>query len=180
MVDVTVTTAGGTSATGSADQFTYIDAPTVTGISPNSGSIAGGTTVTITGTNFTGATVVNFGTTAAVSFSVVNSTTITATSPAGVDTVDVIVTTPGGTSATSTVDVFTYTIPQSTTFSPTVTGISPNSGPTAGGTTVTITGTNLSGATVVYFGATAAASFNVASSGTRSPLLPRPAAARWM
>ncbi len=50
-VDVTVTTPGGTSATSAADQFTYVAAPTVTGLSPTSGSDAGGTPVTITGTN---------------------------------------------------------------------------------------------------------------------------------
>ena len=43
-VDITVTTPGGTSATGAADQFTYVTpAPTVTGVAPNSGPTAGGT-----------------------------------------------------------------------------------------------------------------------------------------
>ncbi|MGD0681438.1 MAG: Ig-like domain repeat protein [Terracidiphilus sp.] len=82
--------------------------PTVTGISPSSGSTAGGTTVTITGTNFTGATAVDFGSTPATNVTVINSATTTATSPAGVGTVDVTVTTPGGTSATSPVDQYTY------------------------------------------------------------------------
>ena len=53
-MDVTVTNATGTSATSSADQFTYdaLDAlPTVTAISPPSGPTSGGTTVIITGTN---------------------------------------------------------------------------------------------------------------------------------
>ena len=63
-VDVTVVGPGGTSATSSADQFTYLAAPTVTGISPTSGPEAGGTQCTITGTGFTGATAVNFGGTA--------------------------------------------------------------------------------------------------------------------
>src|SRR5208337_2868948 len=100
---------GGTSATSTADQFTYIAAaPTVTGLSPTSGPAAGGTLVTITGTSFTGATVVDFGTTAATNVTVVNSTKITADSPAGTGTVNVTVTTPVGTSATSTADQFTY------------------------------------------------------------------------
>ncbi len=55
-VDVTVTTPGGTSATSSAAQYTYVPAPAVTGVSPSSGPAAGGTSVTITGTNLTGAT----------------------------------------------------------------------------------------------------------------------------
>jgi predicted hotdog family 3-hydroxylacyl-ACP dehydratase len=108
-VDVTVTTSGGTSATGVADQFTYVAAPTVTSVAPNSGSFAGGTSVTITGTSFTGATAVKFGGAAAASFTVVNATSITATSPAGSGTVDVTVTTPGGTSPTGAADGFTYT-----------------------------------------------------------------------
>ena len=63
--------------------LTVAAAPTVTGLSPTSGSGAGGTSVTITGTGFTGATAVDFGTTAATNLTVVNDTTITADSPAG-------------------------------------------------------------------------------------------------
>ena len=80
-----MTTPGGTSATSPADQFTYVAAaaPTVTSLSPTSGSTAGGTLVTITGTGFTGATAVDFGATAATNLTVVNDTSITADSPAG-------------------------------------------------------------------------------------------------
>ena len=64
-VDVTVTTPGGTSATSSADHFTYTAAPTVTAVSPSAGPLAGGTTgVMVTGTNLTGQTAVDFGATA--------------------------------------------------------------------------------------------------------------------
>ena len=51
-VDVTVTTANGTSATGASDKFTYIAPPTVTNVNPTSGPQAGGTPVTVTGTGF--------------------------------------------------------------------------------------------------------------------------------
>ena len=85
--------------------------PTVTGISPTSGPVAGGTSVTITGTNFTGATAVSFGSTA-VTNGTVNSTgtQITVTSPAASSsgTVYITVTTSGGTSATSSASQFTY------------------------------------------------------------------------
>src|SRR5207302_184174 len=107
-VDVTVTTVGGTSATSPADQFTYVAAPTVSGISPASGSLAGGTSVTITGSGFAGATAVSFGNVPATSFTVVSDTQISATAPAqGAGAVDVTVTTVGGTSATTTADEFT-------------------------------------------------------------------------
>ena len=135
-------------------------APAVTGLSPTSGPVAGGTLVTITGTGFTGATAVDFGTTAATDVTVVNDTTITADSPAGTGVVDVTVTTPGGTSATSAADQFTYVV------APAVTGLSPTSGPAAGGTLVTITGTGFTGATAVDFGTTAATNVTVVNDTT--------------
>lgn len=85
------------------------NAPTVTGVSPASGPAAGGTNVTVTGTNFTGATVVNFGPSNPATFSVTNPTTISVpSSPSGSGTVDVTVTTPCGTSAISAADEYTY------------------------------------------------------------------------
>jgi beta-glucanase (GH16 family) len=155
-VDVTVTTPGGTSAISAGDKFTYtaVPAPTVTLLAPTSGPAAGGTSVVITGTNLTGATAVKFGATAAATFTVDSPTQITATSPAGLaGAVDVTVTTPGGTSAASAADQFTYSP------APTVALLAPGNGPTGGGTSVVITGTNFPitvGATVtVKFGATA-------------------------
>ena len=133
--------------------------PTVTNVNPNTGPTSGGTSVTITGTNFSDATAVRFGSNAAGSFTVDSATQITATSPAGVGTVDVTVTTEeGGTSPNSTADQFTY-VP-----APTVTNVNPNTGPTPGGTSVTITGTNFTGATAVRFGSANATSFTVNSS----------------
>ncbi len=119
--------------------------PTVTSISPTTGPAAGGTSVTITGTNLSGATAVDFGSNAAT-ITADSANSITATSPAGTGTVDVTVTTSNGTSATSPADQFTY-VP-----APTVTNVSPSAGPTGGGTSVTITGTNLGGASAVDFG----------------------------
>jgi hypothetical protein len=120
-------------------------APTVTGISPASGSA--GTSVTITGTAFTGTPTVSFGGNAATNVNRTSGTQITCTAPSGTGTVDVEVTTTGGTSvANPPYDQFTY---QGV---PTVTGVSPNSGYTVGGGTVTVTGTNFAGATAVKFG----------------------------
>ncbi|MGA2037590.1 MAG: IPT/TIG domain-containing protein, partial [Acidimicrobiales bacterium] len=161
-VDVTVVTPGGTSSTGSADQYTYVPSvPTVTGVSPYSGSTSGGASVTVSGSGFTGATGVDFGSTPAASFSVNNDNTITATSSLGsVGAVDVTVTTTLGTSATGLADKFTY-VPV-----PTVTGVSPTSGPTAGGTSVTVSGSGFTGATGVDFGSTPATSFSVTNDNT--------------
>lgn len=71
--------------------------PTFAGVVPANGPIAGGITVTITGTNFTGATAVTFGGIAATSFSIISPTSITAVTPAQVAGVsDVVITTPLG------------------------------------------------------------------------------------
>ncbi|MBS2964979.1 IPT/TIG domain-containing protein [Actinocrinis puniceicyclus] len=132
--------------------------PVVTAISPSNGPATGGTSVTITGSHFTSATDVTFGTIAASAFTVINDTTITATAPAAAPSlVDIHVSTQFGTSQTTSPDQYTYNPP------PTVSAISPAHGPEAGGTSVTITGTGLSGATSVMFGSKPATSFAVNS-----------------
>jgi hypothetical protein len=126
-VNVTVTTPAGTSATSSADDFTYVPAPTVTKVEPHEGPTTGSTKVTITGTGFTGATAVKFGSVKAKSFSVTTATSITAESPAGsAGTVNVTVTTVDGKSATSSADHFTYVA------APAITTVEPNTGTGAG------------------------------------------------
>ena len=81
-------------------QSTLSTPPTITSITPASGLLSGGSTITITGTNLTGATAVDFGTTPATSFSVVSNTEITAVVPATSTPglTDVTITTPEGTS----------------------------------------------------------------------------------
>jgi len=161
-VDVRVITPGGTSVTSTADRFTYVPAPIVKSIEPTSGPATGMSPVLIKGSGFTNASQVLFGTVAASSFKVNTTdppgTQITAYSPAGSGTVDVRVITPGGTSATSTADRFTYVFAQ-----PVITGISPTSGPAAGGASVIITGRDFTGASKVLFGSVAASSFTVNS-----------------
>ncbi len=139
------------------DAFAYL-APTVTGVTPGHGPAIGGTAVQITGKNLGGATAVDFGTTPATSFSAVSATVVDAVSPAGTGVVDVRVTTPLGESAARPSDHFSY-LPGV----PNVTEVTPSHGPAAGGTAVQIVGHNLSGATVVDFGTTAATSFSVVS-----------------
>jgi hypothetical protein len=55
--------------------------PFISNIQPDSGPPSGGTTVVITGRNFTGASAVRFGATNAASFVVDSDTQITAVSP---------------------------------------------------------------------------------------------------
>ena len=136
-------------------------APAITGISPNSGPVNGGIIVTISGTSLTGATSVSFDSNPAADFTVNSDTQITATSPEGsAGKVNVTVTTDVGTSATSSTNQFNYIVPPS----PTVSGISPSSGPTAGGTSVTITGTGFVSGAVVSIGGNPATEVTVDSS----------------
>jgi hypothetical protein len=160
-VTITVTTPGGTAT--SSGHFTFAAAPTISSFTPTAGPSTGGTAVTITGTNFKGSnfttTSVKFGSTTAASFTVTSSTTIKAVTKAhAAGTVTVSVTSAGGT-ATSATD-FKFVA------APTITSFTPGTGTTSGGVTVTITGTNLTGATAINFGTTTAASFTVTSSTT--------------
>lgn len=158
-VDVSVTTSYGTSATNAATQFRYMTSPTVSSIAPAIGSIAGGTSVIITGTDFTGATAVKFGTSSATSYTVDSLTQITAISPAGsLGTVVVSVITPLGTSPASAADQFEYTN------KPIITNLTPSYGIPDGGTAVIITGNNFTNDSSVMFGSNAAASVAFQSS----------------
>jgi hypothetical protein len=138
-VGVTVTTPGGTS---NPLPFYYVGAPFKQTISPTGGSTGGGETVTISGVGLSSATNVAFGATNAVP-TVVSDSQLTVPAPAGAaGPVGVTVTTAGGSNNGLT---YTYVA------DPTVTSLSPTSGPATGGTAVTITGTNLTSTTEVTF-----------------------------
>jgi hypothetical protein len=143
---VTLTTTDGSST--SANLF-YLPASISSFTPTNSGP---GTTVRITGVNFTNASAVSFnGTTA--SFVVTNNTTIGAIVPAAFSTGPISVTTPAG--ATNSTGLF-YAAPSIASFSPTH-GLP--------GTNVVITGANFLGATVVRFNGTNA-SFTTPTNNT--------------
>jgi hypothetical protein len=139
-------------------------APTITNVAPATGALAGGTVLTITGTNFgNGATVAFvelptndvFGTpsskvAASVTFNSATQLTATTPSASSAGAVDVVVMNPEFQTATRA-GGFTYTAAPA---APTVTAVSPNSGSTAGGTSVTITGTNFVATPSVTFGGT--------------------------
>lgn len=136
--NITVSNSIGSST--SAAKF-YVE-PTITGFTPSIVDI--GTTVTITGTNFTGATAVRFNNVLASTFTVNNDTYITAIAPVGASAAKgyITVTTPGGTAKS----------PNSYCFLPTITMIQP--GVVMPGETFTVSGTNFIGAASVelYYG----------------------------
>ncbi|WP_345954267.1 IPT/TIG domain-containing protein [Mucilaginibacter sp. PAMB04168] len=134
----------------SALGFTYIQPPGITSFSP--ASAGAGALVTLTGTNFLGTTGIQFGGVPVASFTVNSSTSITATVGSG-GTGSVNVITPGGEAVLSG---FRF-IPQ-----PVIQSFTPSNAKS--GETVSIVGTNLEGATVVAFGGTPAAFYNVVSS----------------
>ncbi len=105
-------TAGPDGSIGSTELAFNADVQPLPGISslkPSSGSIGGGTTVTIGGHDFTGATAVSFGGTPAAGFSVDSDGQITAVSPPGSrGTVDVSVKNPGQSPTVGT-DRFEFT-----------------------------------------------------------------------
>src|SRR5439155_7359635 len=143
------------SATDPSDQFTYLapPPPTVGAVSPTSGPTTGGTAITITGTNFDATATVTVGGSAATGVSVVSATQINATTPAhAAGVADIVVTADGQPSATDPSDQFTYLAPPP----PTVGAVSPTSGPTTGGTAITITGTNFDATATVTVGGSAA------------------------
>jgi uncharacterized repeat protein (TIGR02543 family) len=158
-LDVTVQTAGGTTAISAGSKYSYVAAPTITSLSPAVGAEAGGIGVVITGTGFTNASAVTFGSGNATSFTVNSSTQITANFPAGIGSTFVKVTTPGGTSAENTASTFAYTSATR------VTSVSPATGSTSGGTVVEISGTNFTSSSTVVFGSTAATNVSY-NSGT--------------
>ena len=156
-VSVLVTGPGGTS---NGLAYTYIPAPVIAYVSPDSSPPAGGNTVLIGGTGFTNATIVTFGLIDATSFIVVSDSNIYAVVPPGPsagDTVSVLVTGPGGTSPAG--NTYTYSLPV-------VDFVSPPSGPGSGGNTAIVIGSGFTNATAVTFGLTPATSFVVVSDST--------------
>ena len=119
--------------------------PAVTSVTPYRTDGGGGTTVSIAGTGFANAAAIMFGTNAATIISD-SDTLLVVSSPAATvaGPVDVTVTTLGGTSAAIAADQFTYAP------LPTIISLTPSSGPVAGGTIVTITGTNLTNGSVKF------------------------------
>ena len=106
-------TPGGVTYTCGADTITVgvpIPAPTASSVSPTFGSTAGGTLVTITGTNLTGAIGITVGGAACTSVIVVSATSATCTTPSGTAGPAIVVVTTGGGSSAANL-LFTYIDP---------------------------------------------------------------------
>jgi hypothetical protein len=128
-------------------------------ITSGSGPQAGGTQVTLANGRFSGTPQLFFAGVPATDVCVgADGTTLTAVTPAG------------ATAGPAGVTITTSTVPANVgTFdyiAPAVTGVSPDEGPLAGGTPVTVTGNGFTGATGVLFGGVPAASFTVSADGT--------------
>ena len=127
-VSLTVSTTAGGSSAPLANAYTYNGPPTVTAVSPNNGPQGGTNTVTVTGTGFvSGSTTVDFGSAAGSSVNVTGSTSLTVVVPSGTGTVSLTVSTTAGGSSAPLANAYTYNGP------PTVTGVSPNNGPSGRG-----------------------------------------------
>ena len=150
-----------------ADAFTFVEAPTITGLTPGVGSDAGGTEVTIAGTGFLPGAKVTFGGAAAKKVKVKSSTTITVVTPKGkVGPVAITVKNAGQPIATLKKG-FEYFA------APTITGVSPAEGPEAGRTTVTIRGTGFAAGAKVTFGGVAATGVKVNSATSITAVTPK-------
>jgi len=173
-VDVVVTnpnTQAGTLSGGFT--FNPILFPILSSVSPTSGTADGGTSITITGSNFVSGASITIGGTACTSAVVSSSTAITCITPAHVAaTVDIVVTNPD-THAGALSSGFTFTPAPF----PTLSSVSPTSGTAGGGTGVTLVGTNFVSGANVTFGGTSCTGTVVSSSTTITCITPAHAAA---
>jgi len=158
--------AGGLRSFATGRGFTYEAAePVIRDVTPDRGPLAGGTAVTITGRNLDQVTSVTFGNRVATIQSS-SATRIEVTTPAGSNPGPVRITVRSSAGFDREPGAFTYVREPSPSATPSstdpgdepnddkvmVTGMSPNSGPMGGGTSVTITGTNLMAVSSVRFG----------------------------
>ncbi|UOQ98714.1 FG-GAP-like repeat-containing protein [Hymenobacter sp. 5317J-9] len=142
-------------------------APTLTGFAPTSGPT--GTEVTLSGTNLGATYKVTFNGVDARIATLSTGTTVTVTVPGTATTGIISLTTPSGTVTTSTLTPANFTV-NSPGLAPTITGYLPAAGQVQGGS-VSISGTNFTGATAVKFNGTAAV-FAVVNATTITATVP--------
>ncbi len=144
--------------------------PSISSINPNSGSLNGGTSVTIQGTGFQSGATVTIGGVNATGVTVASGSQVTATTPAHAPgAVDVRVRNPGSGGSATLTGGFTYG-------GIVLNSISPTSGPTVGGTTVTLNGAGFQSGTTIRFGGVAATTKTFISSSQMTAVTPARAA----
>jgi hypothetical protein len=138
--------------------FTYYAPPSSSGIEPSSGSPFGGTEVTITGNGFRAGATARFGNMQA-GVSAVSAKSITAVAPPAdaEGIVDVVVTNSPDNQSAILPGAFMYVL------TPAISGVSPASGSTLGGTVVTIEGNDFVTGPTVMFGESTATDVAVVS-----------------
>ncbi|MBI3817044.1 MAG: IPT/TIG domain-containing protein, partial [Planctomycetes bacterium] len=162
--DIHITTQFGT-ATLSAG-FEYIATPILSAISPNFGTILGGTNVTITGANFIGVASVTIGGLPLGNINIVTPTKITGMTPPGaLGLSDVKITAAGGVATLAGGFTYLKAIPF-------IHAVLPMSGPNAGGTPVTITGENFVNVSSVTIGGVPLLGVNVQTLTTITGVTP--------
>ena len=151
-----------------SDAFTYRAAPIVSSISPTYGSVTGGTSLWVTGSGFLPGANVSVGGGACSQVTIVSSSSLTCLTPVGTsgDAQDVVVTNSDGQSGNLS-RAYTYYYP------PTIEAVSPTSGPLAGGTRLTVTGTHfLSGNMTVTVGTRPCSSVDVVNANSLTCVVP--------
>src|SRR5206468_9178049 len=123
--------------------------PTVTSVTPNSGSTAGGSSVTVSGSGFQSGASVSFGG-SPLTVATVTATSITGTTTAHVAGAANVTVTNLDTQSATCVSCFTFVPPP-----PVATSVTPTSGATDGGTSVTIAGTGFQAGATIAFGGSA-------------------------
>ena len=150
--------------------FTVVEpapAPTITSVLPNRGSTKGHTNVIINGTNFQSGATVRFGNVDALDVDITSANNLIAeTPPQAAGVVNVVVTNPDGQSATRT-SAYTYIEPE-----PQVLSVSPDNGPTAGGTNITVHGVDFKSGATVKIGSRSALNVVFLSATTLSAVTP--------
>jgi len=136
----------------------------ITSVTPLQGSILGGTQITINGTSLSGTTSVKVGGVDCTSLQVLSPTLVKAITPAGAaGEASIAIVSAAGT--TLAPNPFTYMLQS-------ITSVSPNNGGFSGGTAITITGTFLSGATIVKVGGVPATNVVAVDSTTVTAVTP--------
>lgn len=166
---VDVTLANGNGQVTLAAAFTYHATPTLSAVTPDHGP-ASGALVTLTGTGFqafeAGTSAVTFGGLAASQVQIVNDTTLTCRVPAGTPGTLVGATVTNANGSAERASAFRYHL------EPTLTVLTPNRGPAAGGSTVTLNGSGFlnddAGNALVFFGAIGASDVVVLSDSALS------------